>query len=63
MIPILPIVAGSYVFNTAPQLVTGDRKISISSSTDEESRLYITSDDPMPLCLLAVMIRFGIKEA
>ena len=27
-----------------------------------ESRLYIISDDPMPLCLLAVMIRLGIKE-
>ena len=61
-IPILPIVAGSYVFDSPPQLFTGDRKISISASTDEESRLYIISDDPMPLCLLAVMIRFGIKE-
>ena len=60
---ILPLVPGKYKYGDPFSLYTGDKAVGISSSAGYDGKIQITSDEPVPFNLLAVMTKYGILEA
>ena len=60
---ILPLVPGNYKYGDPFPLYTEDKSIEISSSAGYQGKIQITSDEPVPFNLLAVMTKFGLLEA
>lgn len=62
MRPIVEIRPGSYLLDTAPSLVTGDREVDVPSYVTTDGRVYIQQDVPLPLNILSVMTRYAVLE-
>lgn len=60
---ILPLVPGKYKYGDPFELYTGDKAVEISSSAGYDGKIVITSDEPVPFNLLAVMTKYGLLEA
>jgi hypothetical protein len=60
---IIYLVAGSYLYGSAPGLFTGDIKLDFSGTVDEDADVYIVQRAPMPFTILAAMTKIALMEA
>lgn len=56
-------VSGDYVYGESPELFTGDKKVQLASVVDTSGQFYIERRDPLPVAVLAVMLKIEIMEA
>lgn len=54
---------GAYSFGSPLPLFSGIKTVDIPSFVDSDLCLWVVSDDPFPLCLVAIAIKFSIMEA
>lgn len=60
--PILNLIPGSYVFGTAPALITEDKVTDIPGYNSIDGRIYIVQDYPLPFNILAVVVKYNVQE-
>jgi len=51
------------LMGVAPPLFTGEKEMSFDGDFDEDTRLVIQQRQPLPLCLLAIVVKYSITGA
>ncbi|HOX32049.1 MAG TPA: hypothetical protein PLB91_06940 [Spirochaetales bacterium] len=61
--PLLYLTAGEYIYGSALDPFTGDKKKSINGGLDADTTLVISHDEPCPFTVLAIIYKVALLEA
>jgi hypothetical protein len=51
------------LMDAAPPLFTGDKEIEFQGDFDEDARIVLSQYEPLPFCLLAIVVKYAITGA